>query len=103
MKTLSEGVLEFVMKPKTYDGVVSRLGNSVQTKAKGHIKFDIYINGDGNYIFTTTTPDLQKWAIISAGEQVKIHIEEKLKLYILLPKGGGKGNRKIFITTKFTT
>ena len=103
MKTLSEGVLEFVMTPKTYDGVLNRLGNSVQTKAKGHIKFDIYINTDGNYIFTTGSPDLKKWVLISAGEQVKIHIEDKLKLYILLPKGSGKGNRKIFITTKFTT
>jgi hypothetical protein len=103
MKTLSEGLLEFVMKPKTYEGVVSRLGNSVQTKAKGHIKFDIYINDDGNYIFTTTIPDLKKWVITSAGEQVKLHIDDKLKLYILLPKGGGKGNRKVFVTTNFTT
>ena len=103
MKTLSEGLLEFVMKPSTYDAVVYRLGNSVQTKAKGHIRFDIYTNDDGNYIFTTTTPDLQKWVIVSAGEQVKLHIDDKLKLYILLPRGGGKGNRKVFITTNFTT
>ena len=51
MKTLSEGLLEFVMTQKTYDGVVYRLGNSVQTKAKGTIRFDIYSNDEGNYIF----------------------------------------------------
>ena len=103
MKTLSEGLLEFVMKPKTYDAVVYRLGNSVQTKAKGHIRFDIYINNDGNYLFTTAIPNLKKWVITSVGEQVKLHIDEQLKLYILLPRGGGKFHRKVFITTNFTT
>ena len=102
MKTLSEGLLEFVMTQKTYDGVVYRLGNSVQTKAKGTIRFDIYSNDEGNYIFTTSIPDLKKWVIVSEGEQVKLHIDDKLKLYILLPKGGGKGNRKVFIKTNFT-
>ena len=97
MKTLSDGLLEFVTSQKRYDAVVARLCNSVQTKAKGHIKFDIYTNSDGNYIFTTFIPDLEKWFLLSEGEQVKIHMDENKKLYILLPKGGGRGNRKIFI------
>jgi len=100
MKTLSEGLLEFVTSEKRYNAVVARLCNSVQTKAKGHIKFDIYTNSDGNYIFTTFIPNLKNWVLLSEDEQVKIHIDENKKLYIQLPKGGGKGRRKIFIIKK---